>query len=121
MSDNVDLKSQLDSKSLSIAQTELENQKKTNLVAYLLWFFVGYFGAHRFYVGRTGSGITMLLLFLFGAILSVFLIGIPMMIAVGIWVIVDAFLLYRYVQEENIKKEREILTALAARQQQTAQ
>ena len=32
------------------------------LVAFLLAFFLGMFGVHRFYVGKTGSGIAMLIL-----------------------------------------------------------
>lgn len=30
---------------------------KSYFVAYLLLFFLGLIGAHRFYVGRTGSGL----------------------------------------------------------------
>ena len=48
-----------------------------NYSAYILWLFLGLFGAHRFYVGRTGSGIVWLLTFgLFGIgwIIDVFLI-----------------------------------------------
>jgi TM2 domain-containing membrane protein YozV len=33
--------------------------KKSALIAYVLWFFLGGLGVHRFYLGRTGSGITM--------------------------------------------------------------
>lgn len=32
------------------------------LVAFLLAFFLGMFGVHRFYVGKTGSGIAMVIL-----------------------------------------------------------
>lgn len=30
---------------------------KSKFVAYLLWFFLGVFGAHRFYCGKIGTGI----------------------------------------------------------------
>ena len=35
---------------------------RDKLIAALLAFFIGIFGVHRFYLGRTGSGIAMLLL-----------------------------------------------------------
>jgi TM2 domain-containing membrane protein YozV len=35
---------------------------RNKLVAALLAFFIGIFGVHRFYLGRTGSGIAMLVL-----------------------------------------------------------
>lgn len=34
---------------------------KKRLIAFLLAFFVGGFGVHRFYVGKVGTGILMLL------------------------------------------------------------
>jgi len=63
------------------------NRKSTG-VAYLLWFFLGGFGAHRFYLGQTGTAVTQLLLLLLG--------WIPMFvgwIALGIWLFVDLFLI----------------------------
>ena len=36
--------------------------KKSALLAYILWFFLGLFGLHRMYLGRVGSGIAMLVL-----------------------------------------------------------
>ena len=52
---------------------------KNKIVAALLAFFLGAFGVHRFYVGRVGSGIVMLLL-------TCTLVGA---IASGIWALVD--------------------------------
>ena len=37
-----------------------EISPKSRLVAVLLCFFLGVFGAHRFYVGKIGTGILML-------------------------------------------------------------
>lgn len=56
----------------------MKSDKKI-LPAFLLSFFVGVLGIHRFYVGKIGTGIVMLLLTLsfFGIIIS------------GIWNLVD--------------------------------
>ena len=39
-----------------------EANKKTALVAYLLWFFLGWLGAHNFYLRRTGVAVAQLIL-----------------------------------------------------------
>lgn len=51
---------------------------KSKTTAYLLWFFFGWLSAHRFYLGKTGSGILYLFtgqLFFIGWILDFFLIS----------------------------------------------
>ena len=68
-----------------------EANKKTALVAYLLWFFLGLFGGHNFYLGRTGVAVTQL-------ILSLILIG---MVITIFWVLVDAFLIPGWVRRQN--------------------
>ena len=68
-----------------------EANKKTAVVAYLLWFFLGLFGAHNFYLKRTGVAVTQL-------ILSLTLVG---MIVTLVWVIVDAFLIPGWVRNQN--------------------
>ena len=51
---------------------------KSRLVALLLCVFVGWLGAHRFYVGKVGTGILMLLT----------LGGVC-----GVWVVIDLILI----------------------------
>lgn len=34
---------------------------KSKTTAYLLWFFLGFLGIHKFYLGKTGWGILCLL------------------------------------------------------------
>ncbi len=56
---------------------------KLALPAFLLAFFIGPLGIHRFYAGRTGSGIAML-------VLSITVVGL---IVTGIWATVDWILI----------------------------
>ena len=58
---------------------------KTKLVAYLLWWFLGFIGVHKFYVGKTGMGI-----------LYIFTGGL-----FGIGWLIDAFTLGKQVDEYN--------------------
>jgi TM2 domain-containing membrane protein YozV len=51
---------------------------KSKGVAYLLWFFLGFFSAHRFYLGKTGSAILYLLtgqIFGIGWLVDLFLLS----------------------------------------------
>ncbi len=52
-------------------------QEKSVAVAYILWLFFGCLGIHRFYVGKTVTGVIWLLtggLLLFGWVIDLFLI-----------------------------------------------
>ena len=62
---------------------------KSKGTAAILAFFLGGVGAHRFYVGKTGSAIAMLLMNLIGIPLLCAGIGAPICIAAGIWQLVD--------------------------------
>jgi len=61
---------------------EKKVSEKSKISTVLLAFFLGGFGAHRFYVGKTGTGIVMLLL-------SISIIGL---IPVLIWSWIDIIL-----------------------------
>jgi TM2 domain-containing membrane protein YozV len=65
---------------------------KSRLATALFAFFLGDFGAHRFYVGKTGTAIVMLVLGLIGWASVWFLVGIPFLVVVGIWRLVDFIL-----------------------------
>lgn len=59
------------------------------LVTLLLSIFLGGLGIHRFYTGYIGTAIIQLALAVLGSILSAILIGIPLVIILGIWVLID--------------------------------
>ncbi len=74
--------------------TTVQLSPKNILVAYLLWFFLGQLGVHRFYLGRIGSGVAQLVLCVVGYfLLFVFGIGLIFLIPLWIWLIVDIFLI----------------------------
>ena len=72
---------------LQLIESRVGNDGKNIVATYLLWFFLGVFAAHRFYLGKPVSAILQ--------ILSYFvLIGF-------VWWIVDFFLIPGMVNHEN--------------------
>jgi len=77
--------------------------KKSLLVAYLLWWFLGWAGAHRFYLGRTGSAIVMLMVFVISSVLLLIMIGWFGYLALGLWWLIDALLIPSIVTQCNVR------------------
>ena len=78
-----------------------ESNKKSAGVAYLLWFFTGGVGGHRFYAGRTGSAVAQLMLTILGWATIWFGLGFVFLGALGIWLLVDVFLLSGIIRAYN--------------------
>lgn len=98
---NLDLKAHLSAQELAMVSSELEHVKKSVALGYVLWFFLGGFGGHRFYLGKTGTAIAQF-------VSCLLLVGV-------IWVLVDAFLLYGWIQRYNEEKERQIVEQILSR------
>jgi len=62
---------------------------KSRLATSLFAWFLGYFGAHRFYIGKTGTAILMLVLTIIAIPLCFVLVGFFILGAVGIWQLID--------------------------------
>lgn len=92
-----------DSQRMLIEQ-RITNDKPSTGVAYLLWFFLWPFGGHRFYLGRTGTAIAMLILSItfFGLVIS------------GPWALIDLFLIPGIIREKvDTQRQRMTIEALA--------
>jgi TM2 domain-containing membrane protein YozV len=70
-----------------LIETRVANDGKSAVVAYLLWFFLGVFAGHRFYLGRPLSAILQILSYFI-------LIGF-------VWWVIDFFLLPDMIRREN--------------------
>lgn len=69
-----------------------EQNEKSKGVAYLLWLLFGWLGVHRFYAGKTGSGLAQLLL-------SLSVVGF---VVTFFWWLIDAFLIPEMINEHNL-------------------
>jgi len=86
----------LSTNQMILIEQRVTNDSKNAMVAYLLWFFLGWLSAHRFYLGKPVSAILQ--------IISYFvLIGF-------VWWFIDAFLIPGIIKSHR-DRLRERLTA----------
>ena len=85
---------------LSLIEQRVANDGPSPVVAYLLWFFLGWLSGHRFYLGRPVSAVVQSLSYLI-------LIGV-------IWWIIDAFLISGMIREKRDAIRDELSASLSA-------
>lgn len=78
-----------------VIEQRVMQERKSKIVAYMLWLFLGGFGVHSFYMGRTGMGVLYIVLWL----LSVCLL-FPFLILGPLW-LVDGCILSGAVDRYN--------------------
>ncbi|MBQ0139802.1 MAG: TM2 domain-containing protein [Kurthia sp.] len=82
--------------------TEVAPKLKTKKAAWLIWFFLGmFFGGHRMYLNRMGSGLFVLTVGCFAFITSFLAIGAWVAGGLFIWWIIDAIRLNKMIEVEN--------------------
>ena len=95
---NILLKQDLTAQEMVLLQTEFDKRKKSKTIAYLLWFFTGGIGGHRFYSGDIKRAIFMLLT-----------LG-----GLGIWTLIDVFFIGSRIEEKNDSLEVDIIQQIKA-------
>ena len=66
-----------------------QGPQKSWIATLLLCFFLGSFGAHNFYTGRTSFGVAQLVLNILGWDTFWFLLGFAFWAILGIWVFIE--------------------------------
>lgn len=84
----------------SYIESQVASKSKSIGVAYVFLILLGSLGAHRFYLGKTGTAIGLLAVTILTGWFTLFIPTI-------IWIIVDACLIPNYIaaDEERIRKE----------------
>jgi TM2 domain-containing membrane protein YozV len=78
-------------------------REKSTGTAYLLWFFLCGFSAHRFYLGYSTSAVIQLALTPIGyaMLIAGSLVGLPVLFCGGLWMLADVFIIPSMVREAN--------------------
>ncbi|MEF2554364.1 TM2 domain-containing protein [Aurantimonas sp. A2-1-M11] len=94
-----------------LIEQRVMREAKSLVTAYLLWLFVGSLGAHRFYIGRTGSAVTLMALFVLGWLTLALGVGVILLIVAGSWLLLDAFLIPRMISEQKDALREDLIRA----------
>lgn len=113
MSNHQYLKSQLTNEEILVVNSEIERQKKSTAVAFLLCLLLGTLGAHRYYLGKTGSAIAMTLI-------TVLTLGLGTLIT-GIWAFIDLFLITGWLRDNQDRIENDTAQLILNRRRSGAE
>ena len=112
----------------TLALMDFEANKKSESVAFFLWFFAGFIGAHKFYLKAIKMAIMMLISFCFlvGAILyGLFwfslvslIVGCIIFAIIGFIWLADMFCIALLVKTHNLKLIDEINTGITRKENQ---
>ena len=87
---------------------EYDARSKSPVLAYILWFFLGFLGAHRLYSSRVPSGLLQFAIWGIGTLTTMILIGWVFLAVWGIWWVIDAFLIHVWIRDYNLMVARRL-------------
>ena len=124
---NVDKKSQLTEKQLTILDSEMQKRRKNPVVAYLLCIFLGSLGVHQFYLGNVKRGLLYLIMGILGW-MSMFaggtsfllgggggfgvILGGLIITVLGFFLLYDLFTMSRQIRDAEEREEAKIIEQL---------
>jgi TM2 domain-containing membrane protein YozV len=82
-----------------IAPSQAGRPPRNTLLAYVLWFFLGMFGVHQYYLGNFKRGLMILAVWILAAITSGIFIGVVIGFALFVYWIYEAITLQEQIQE----------------------
>lgn len=92
----------------------VENNAVSPVAAWLLWVFLGQFGAHSFLFKKPYAAL-MLTLEIIGWVTIFFIIGLGFLSAVWIWWIVDAFSIQSWLKESRLQAAYKGITQITGK------
>ena len=124
-------KKNLSDHELNVFNTEMIKHQKSTALAYLLWFFMGSLGIHKFYLGKVGLGLLYLLLGVAGwiSLISSFSLAltdnlngvyggvtlyIVCFVILGILLFMDLFTIPRQIRERYNQAEIDVLSSMGS-------
>lgn len=90
------------------AMMEYDARRRSALLAYVLWFFLGFAGAHRMYAARVPSGLIQLLVHGIGWLTTPILIGWLFVGIWAVWWVIDALLIPAWIRDYNLEVARRV-------------
>lgn len=126
---SIEVKQRLTEHQLGILNSEMEKHKKSTGLAYVLWFFGGSIGIHKFYIGNIKAGILYLILGIFGwtsmftggllAMESNYetgggasMFGLIALVVLGVMVFIDLFTLSKQIRKKYEEAENNLINEL---------
>jgi hypothetical protein len=125
--DSIEAQKQLTDRELIIFNSELDRKRKSTAVAYVLYFFLGGIGGHKFYMGKPLIGFFYALsslgslVFLAAAfdtsditedISTVLAVGSLPLLWFGIMMLLDLFTIPRQIKKQEDRARNDLLTRL---------
>lgn len=84
-------------------QNVVVRSAKETWLAYLLWFLLGTFGVHKFYLRRNRMGFLYLALGLIGGATAWFLVGFIFLVPLWVMMVIDLFTMPGRVRSVNAR------------------